>query len=136
MATLHCEILTPEGCAFSGEAEMVVVAGTEGGLGVLPRHQPIIARLEVGEIRVRIDASEWRSFAASDGYFSMQGEKALVLVEGVVATEDIDLSVAEAAAADARERISQAEDGDESVNLFRARRDLEFAENQIRIAGR
>ncbi len=136
MATLHCEILTPEGCAFSGEAEMIVVPGSEGGLGVLPRHQPIIARLDVGEIRVRVSGSEWRSFAASDGYFSMQGEKALVLVEGAVAAEDISVADAEAAAADARERISQAEAGDESVNRFRAERDLEFAENQIRIAGR
>ena len=37
MATLHCEIITPEGHAFAGEAEMIVVPGSEGGLGILPR---------------------------------------------------------------------------------------------------
>lgn len=136
MATLQCEILTPEGCAFSGEAEMVVVPGSEGGLGVLPRHQPIVARLDVGEIRVKLNASEWRTFAASDGYFSMQGEKALVLVEDAVALEAIDVDAANAKAADARDRIGRAESGDESVDLFRAKRDLEVAENQLRIAGR
>ena len=54
MATLHCEIITPEGHLFDGEAEMVVVPGAEGGLGVLPRHQPIVAHLDAGEVRVRV----------------------------------------------------------------------------------
>ncbi len=134
MAILHCEIITPEGHAFTGEAEMVVVPGSEGGLGVLPRHQPIVSRLEVGEIRVRVSATEWRSFATADGYFSMQGDKAIALVEGAVATESIDVAVAEAKAVDARARIQQSEEGDEAVNRFRAERDLQYAENLLRIA--
>ncbi|MGA0122279.1 MAG: ATP synthase F1 subunit epsilon [Gaiellales bacterium] len=136
MATLHCEIITPDGPAFSGEAEMVVVPGTEGELGVLPRHQPIVAHLDVGQIRVKLSASEWRAFASSDGYFSMQNNRALVLVEGAVPSDQIDVEAATTLAADARERIAAAEGGDEAVNLFRARRDLEFAENQLRLAGR
>ena len=136
MATMQCEIMTPEGPAFSGEAEMIVVPGTDGQLGVLPRHQPIVAHLDSGEIRVRISSNEWRSFATSDGYFSMQGNRALVLVEGAVPTEAIDLVAAQALADDARARIALAEGGDESVNLFRAQRDLQYAENQVRIASR
>ena len=136
MATLHCEIITPEGYAFAGEAEMVVVPGAEGGLGVLPRHQPIVSRLKVGEIRVRVSPTEWRTFATSDGYFSMQGEKAIALVEGAMPSDAIDVPAAEAKVADARERIQQSDDGDEAVNRFRAERDLEYAENLLRIAGR
>ncbi len=136
MATLHCDIITPEGPAFSGEAEMVVVPGTEGELGVLPRHQPIVAHLGVGQIRVKVSASEWHAFASSDGYFSMQNNRALVLVEGAVPSDQIDVEAAHALAEDARGRVQAAEAGDESVNLFRARRDLEFAENQLRLAGR
>ncbi len=136
MATLHCEIITPEGTAFSGEAEMVVVPGTEGELGVLPRHQPIVAHLDVGQIRVKVSASEWHAFASSDGYFSMQNNRALVLVEGAVPADRIDVEAATALAADARARIEASEAGDEAVNAFRARRDLEFAENQLRLAGR
>jgi len=100
MATLHCEIITPEGTAFSGEAEMVVVPGTEGELGVLPRHQPIVAHLDVGQIRVKVSASEWRAFASSDGYFSMQNNRALVLVEGAVPSDQIDVEAAQALAED------------------------------------
>ena len=136
MATMHCEIITPEGHAFSGEAEMVVVPGAEGGLGVLPRHQPIVARLDAGEIRERVGASEWKAFATSDGYFSMQGERAIVLVEGAVASDAIDVEAAQAKVDDARARLELIEAGDESINRYRAERDLEFAENLIRIAGR
>jgi F-type H+-transporting ATPase subunit epsilon len=136
MATLHCEIITPEGHAFAGEAEMVVVPGAEGGLGVLPRHQPIVSRLKVGEIRVRVSPTEWRSFATSDGYFSMQGEKAIALVEGAMPSDAIDVPAAEAKVADARGRLQQSDGGDEAVNRFRAERDLEYAENLLRIAGR
>lgn len=136
MATMHCEIVTPEGRAFAGEAEMVVVPGSEGDLGVMPRHQAILVRLDVGEIRVRVGASEWKSFATSDGYFSMQGDRAIALVEGAEASDAIDVVVAQAKLEDARARIAQSEAGDETVNRFRAERDLEFAENLIRIAGR
>ncbi len=136
MATMHCEIVTPEGHVFSGDAEMVVVPGSEGGLGVLPRHQPIVSRLDVGEVRVRVAANEWRAFATSDGYFSMQGNRAIVLVEGAVSTDAIDVEDAKAKAEDARARIALAEGGDETVNKFRAERELEFAENLLTIAGR
>ncbi len=136
MATMHCEIVTPEGHVFSGDAEMVVVPGSEGGLGVLPRHQPIVSRLDVGEVRVRVAANEWRAFATSDGYFSMQGNRAIVLVEGAVSTDAIDVEDAKVKAEDARARIALAEGGDETVNKFRAERELEFAENLLTIAGR
>ncbi len=136
MATLHCEIITPEGHLFEGEAEMVVVPGAEGGLGVLPRHQPIVAKLDAGEVRVRVGASDWKAFATSDGYFSMQSNKAIVLVEGAMPIDAIDVAAAEALAEDARARLAQAEAGDEGVNRFRAERDLAYAENLLGLAGR
>lgn len=136
MATLHCEIITPDGHLFDGEAEMVVVPGAEGGLGVLPRHQPIVARLDAGEIRVRLDATSWKAFATSDGYFSMQHDKAIVLIEGGVASDAIDVALAQEKAEDARRRLEQADGGDEGVNRFRAERDLAYAENLLKIAGR
>ena len=136
MATLHCEIITPEGHLFEGEAEMVVVPGAEGGLGVLPRHQPIVARLDAGEVRVRVGANDWHAFATSDGYFSMQRNKAIVLVEGAMPIDAIDAAAAQELADDARRRLEQADAGDEAVNRFRAERDLEYAENLLALAGR
>ena len=137
---IHCDIVTPEGPMFSGEAQMVVVPGKEGQLGVLPRHAPIVAQLEPGETRVKIDATTWRRFATSDGYFMVEHHpvaepgRALVLVEGAVAVEDIDLAAAQAAVDDAKARLAAAEGGDQKVDHFRAERDLAQAENLVRIA--
>jgi F-type H+-transporting ATPase subunit epsilon len=135
MAVMQCDIITPEGMAFSGEAEMVVVPGVEGELGVLPRHQPIIAQLGVGEVRVRTEGGAWHRFAAADGYFSMQGQRAIVLVQGAVAVDAIERETATALRDDARERLQRIEDGEEGLDRFRAELDLAFAENQLRLLG-
>ena len=136
MAELDCEILTPEGRVFEGRAQMVVVPGAEGELGVLPRHAPIIARLKVGEVRVKLEGNEWRSWAINEGYFKMQFDRATVLVEDAVAATDIDVEKARADAEDARARIIEAAGGDSDLDKFRAERDLLYAENRIHIAGR
>ena len=136
MAELDCEILTPEGRVFSGRATMVVVPGAEGELGVLPRHAPIVARLEVGEVRLKFENGETRSFATNEGYFKMQRDRALVLVEGAEAAEAIDAEKARADADDARARLAAIDGGDASIDRFRAERDLQYAENRLKIAGR
>ena len=136
MAELACEILTPEGRVFSGNAQMVSVPGVEGELGVLPRHAPIVARLKAGEVRVKFEDGETRSFAISEGYFKMQRDRALVLVEGAIAAEDIDQDQVRVDAEDARARIAAAEAGDDSIDRFRADRDLAAAENKLKVAGR
>ncbi len=136
MAELDCEILTPEGRVYEGRVQMVVVPGAEGELGVLPRHAPIIARLKVGEVRVKLESNEWRSWAINEGYFKMQFDKATVLVEDAVAATDIDVEQARADAENARARIAEAAGGDSDLDRFRAERDLLYAENRIEIAGR
>ena len=136
MAELDCEILTPEGRVFEGRAEMVVVPGSDGELGVLPRHAPIIARLKVGEVRVRFEGNTWRSWAINEGYFKMQFDRAMVLVEDAVAATDIDVEKARADADDARARLAEAQGGDSELDRYRAERDLLYAENRITIAGR
>lgn len=135
MAVMQCDIITPDGVAFSGEAEMVVVPGSEGELGVLPRHQAIVAHLDVGEVRVKAEGGTWHRYASADGYFSMQGERAIVLVQGAVAIDEIDAEAAAALRDDARSRLERIEAGEEGIDRFRAERDLEFAENQLAITG-
>ncbi len=136
MAELDCEILTPEGRVYEGRVQMVVVPGAEGELGVLPRHAPIIARLKVGEVRVKLEGNEWRSWAINEGYFKMQFDKATVLVEDAVAATEIDVEQARADAENARTRLAEATGGDSELDRFRAERDLAYAENRIEIAGR
>jgi F-type H+-transporting ATPase subunit epsilon len=135
MAELECEILTPTGAAFQGNVEMISVPGAEGELGVLPRHAALVAKLVAGSVRIKLPGGGERAFATSDGYFKVQRDRALVLVEDAQAVEEIDRAAAHADAEDARSRIAAAEGGDESVDRYRAERDLAHAENRLRLAG-
>ena len=78
--TFDLSLVTPEGPAFEGEAEMLIVPGASGEIGVLARHAPLVAMLKAGEIRVK-SQGEWQAFAAGPGYFKVQQDRALVLVQ-------------------------------------------------------
>ena len=91
--TFDLSVVTPDGAAFEGEAEMVIVPGAAGEIGVLARHAPLVAMLKAGEIRVKA-GNDWQSFAAGPGYFKVQQDRALVLVDDAVRAEDIDVEEA------------------------------------------
>jgi F-type H+-transporting ATPase subunit epsilon len=65
--TFDLSVVTPEGAAYEGEAEMLIVPGDAGEIGVLARHAQLVAMLSAGEIRVRA-GGEWQTFAAGPGY--------------------------------------------------------------------
>ena len=137
--TLDVEIVTPEGSVLRDRARMIVVPGAEGELGVLPRHAPLIAELNPGETRVRLAAneSEFQRFATGPGYFKVQGDTAVVLVDSAVPVESIDISAAEHARDEAQAAIEQLSGDEEQAGRLRsAQRDLAVAENQLKVAGR
>jgi F-type H+-transporting ATPase subunit epsilon len=136
--TLDVEIVTPEGSVLQERARMIVVPGAEGELGVLPRHAPLIAELNPGETRVRLgDATEFQRYATGAGYFKVQGDTAVVLVDSAVAVDQIDVPAAERARDEALAAIEQLSGDDEQAGRLRsAKRDLAVAENLLRVAGR
>src|ERR1044072_6576922 len=99
--TFDLSVVTPEGAAFEGEAEMVIVPGAAGEIGVLARHAPLVAMLKAGEIRVKA-GDEWKSFAARPGYFQVQQDRAIALVGDPVRAEEIDIEEARREAEEAR----------------------------------
>jgi F-type H+-transporting ATPase subunit epsilon len=133
--TFDLSVVTPEGAAFEGEAEMVIVPGAAGEIGVLARHAPLVAMLKAGEIRVK-SAGEWQSFAAGPGYFKVQQDRAIALVDDAVRAEDIDVEVARREAEEAREALERAEAGDEEVDRWKLEQRLNHAENKIAVAGK
>ena len=58
MATLEVSLVTPDGPAFEGEVQMVIVPGAAGEIGVLARHAPLVAMLRAGATRVHVDEGE------------------------------------------------------------------------------
>jgi F-type H+-transporting ATPase subunit epsilon len=137
--TLDIEIVTPEGSVLQDRARMIVVPGAEGELGVLPRHAPLIAELNPGETRVRLaaDETEFQRFATGAGYFKVQGDTAVVLVDSAVPVGSIDVAAAERARDEARALIEELTGDDEQAGRLRsAQRDLATAENLLKVSGR
>jgi F-type H+-transporting ATPase subunit epsilon len=111
------------------------VPGDAGEIGVLARHAPLVAMLRAGEIRVRA-GGEWQTFAAGPGYFKVQQDRALVLVDDAVRAEDIDVEQARREVEEARSLLERAETGDEEIDRWQAEQRLRHAENKIAVAGR
>ena len=133
--TFDLSVVTPEGAAYEGEAEMLIVPGDAGEIGVLARHAPLVAMLRAGEIRVKA-GGEWQTFAAGPGYFKVQQDRALVLVDDAVRAEEIDVSQARQEADEARALLERAEVGEEGIDRWQAEQRLRHAENKVAVAGR
>jgi F-type H+-transporting ATPase subunit epsilon len=133
--TFDLSLVTPEGAAYEGEAEMLIVPGDAGEIGILARHAPLVAMLRAGEIRVKA-GGEWQTFAAGPGYFKVQQDRALVLVDDAVRAEEIDVGQARREADEARVLLERAEAGEEGIDLWQAEQRLRHAENKIAVAGR
>ncbi len=132
--TFSLSVVTPEGAAFDGEAERLVVPGADGEIGVLARHAPLVAMLKAGEIRIRTDGA-WQSFAAGPGYFKVQKDRAIVLVDDAVRAEDIDPAEARREIDEARAVLERAEAGEEGIDRWEAEQRLRHAENKLEVAG-
>ena len=133
--TFDLSVVTPDGAAFEGEAEMVIVPGAAGEIGVLARHAPLVAMLKAGEIRVKA-GNDWQSFAAGPGYFKVQQDRAIALVDDAVRAEEIDLEEARREAEEARGALERADSGDEEIDRWHMEQRLQHAENKIAVAGR
>jgi F-type H+-transporting ATPase subunit epsilon len=133
--TFDLSVVTPEGAAFEGEAEMVIVPGAAGEIGVLARHAPLVAMLKAGEIRVKA-GDEWQSFAAGPGYFKVQQDRAIALVDDAVRAEEIDIEEARREAEEARAALERSDAGDDEIDRWHIEQRLRHAENKIAVAGR
>jgi F-type H+-transporting ATPase subunit epsilon len=123
-------VVTPERELWSGPATLVVARGTEGEVGILRGHAPMLVRLAVGVLRIQHDGQEER--AVVDGGFlhvtsSEDATRVDVLADAGVMEADVDPAEAERLRDDARQRL---EAGDE-----RARADLARAEARLSLRG-
>jgi F-type H+-transporting ATPase subunit epsilon len=96
MATLRLEIVTPETTAYSEDVEMVTIPGSEGELGVYPKHVPLLTMLRPGELRVLKDGRE-TALAVGEGFVEIKGDSVSVLTDMALESERIDEQAAEKA---------------------------------------
>jgi len=107
MKTLRLEIVTPEAKAYSEDAEMVVLPGSDGELGVYPNHVPVLTTLKPGELRV-IKGGRETSLAVGEGFAEITADSVSVLTDMALQSAAID----EQAAEDAVARAKAAMEGD------------------------
>jgi len=93
---IRCEIVTQDKTLFEGEANIVVVPGTEGEMGILPNHTPLLTTLKLGVVRVRTGQEE-QDFTIAGGVMEVRPEVVTILADVGERIEEIDVERAEAA---------------------------------------
>lgn len=120
---LRLEVVTAEREVFAGEVDIVVAPGSEGELGILPRHAALLTTLRPGELRYRINGAE-DALAIGGGFLEVRDDRVLVLADSAERAEEIDVERARAAEERARQLLAERPSG----------ADLEAATAQLRRA--
>jgi F-type H+-transporting ATPase subunit epsilon len=129
-------LVTPEGAAFEGEAEMLIVPGAAGEIGVLARHAPLVATLKAGSTRVHVGEGEVREYATGPGFFKVELDRAIALVDDAVLATEIDDERARAQLEEARAELEKVERGESSADRWQLEQRIRHAENQLSVVGR
>ena len=127
------EIVTPERLAYSDEVDSVVLPGSEGEMGVLPHHAPLVSTLGVGELRIRKGGTE-ESFAIVGGFVQVRPDRVVVMAETADMASEIDLEKAQEARREAERALESGYH--EAADMAAARAALQQALLRIRVAER
>jgi len=137
MATFEVSLVTPDGSAFDGEVEMLIVPGADGEIGVLARHAPLIALLKAGSTRVHVRRNQdVREFATGPGFFKVEQDRALALVDDAVNVDEIDRARAQEQLEAAKAELARVESGESDADRWQLEQRIRHAENQLAVLGR
>ncbi len=126
--TMHVDVVSAEKAIFSGLAEFVAAPGSQGELGIYPRHAPLITRIKPGSIRIQVPNAPEEIFFVSGGILEIQPGVVTVLADVAIRGHDID----EAKALEARQAAQDAiEKRSSEVDYARAQAELVEAIAQI-----
>ena len=129
-ATMHVEVVTAERELYSGEADELIAPGTEGMLGILPRHAALLTTLKPGTLRIKLNGAEEPLFV-SGGFLEVSNNQATVLADTAEHAEEIDQARAEEARRRAQERLAQTTSNTERAELQAA---LQRAIERLRVS--
>jgi F-type H+-transporting ATPase subunit epsilon len=113
---IRCEIVSQDRQVFSGEADMVIVPGVQGEMGILPNHAPLLSTLKFGILRVRYNGEE-QIFTIAGGVIEVQPDLITVMADAAENVAEIDISRAEAAKMRAEEYLKQGIPADSDAYL-------------------
>ncbi len=134
MSPIRCEVVTAERIVFQDDVDMVIAPGTEGELGILPKHAPLLTSLTFGELILRREGQPDEFLAIGGGFMEVLPDRVSVLADSAERAEEIDLERAEAARRRAEETM--AEKRREDVDFVRAETALRRSLIRIKVARR
>jgi F-type H+-transporting ATPase subunit epsilon len=136
--TFSVSLVTPEGPAFEGDVEMLIVPGADGEIGVLARHAPLVALLNAGSTRIYRDraSEDVVEFATGPGFFKVEQDRALALVDDAVDAREVDDARAREQLEQAQAELEKIERGESDADRWQLEQRIRHAENQLEVAGR
>jgi F-type H+-transporting ATPase subunit epsilon len=129
-------VVTPDGTVFEGEAHMLIVPGAAGEIGVLARHAPLVATLKAGSMRVHVGSSEIVELATGPGFFKVELDRALAVVDDAVDVKEIDDARAREQLEQAQAELEKVDAGESGLDRWQLEQRIKHAENQLAVAGR
>ena len=129
-------LVTPDGPAYEGDAEMMIVPGAAGEIGVLARHAPLIASLRSGSTRIHLAGGEVQEYATGPGFFQVLRDRAIALVDDAVEASRIDDARAREQLEAAQRELEAIDRGESTADRWQVEQRLKHAENQLAVAGR
>jgi F-type H+-transporting ATPase subunit epsilon len=137
--TFDVSLVTPDGPAFEGEVEMVIVPGADGEIGVLARHAPLVAMLQAGSTRIHVRRGrdeDVHEFATGPGFFKVEADRALALVDDAVNAKEIDDERARRQLEESQAELERIERGESDADRWQIEQRIKHAENQLSVVGR
>lgn len=131
---IRLDIVTPDRMVYSEDVNMVIARATDGDLGILPGHAPLIAGLEIWPLRIQTDEGE-QLFSVCSGFIEVRPQKITVLAGCAELPEEIDVKRAESAKERAERRLKEA-DGSSDIDVRRAEVALKRAMVRLKVADR
>jgi len=121
---LEVHLVTPEREVWGGPAQMVIARGTEGTVGILSGHAPLLIRLAIGALRIQDEAGEWRVAVVDGGFMHVTNEedrtRVDVLATGAELDSEIDRQAAQARVTELQARLERDDDAAIQTELAKA----------------
>ena len=101
------EVITPERIFFMGEVQSVIVPTIDGYMSIQKMHEPVVAALQIGEMKLQMEDGEWKSCITSSGFVEVRPDETIIFSQTVEWPDEIDLRRAQEAKERAEERLRQ-----------------------------
>lgn len=133
MSKLMCDIVTPAEKLYSEEAYMVVVPGSEGEMGFLQGHEPLVSVLADGIVRIHAekDGAALR-YVLQGGYVEVTGNKVIILADRAKAADKVDTESVQEQLSDLEEKLSSLSEEEAAKTTLGA--DIAWCKTQLHAA--